>query len=153
MWQIANLLKQNGIASFNGKQVEAGEDWMQKWLGKMPEAEVCIALLSPSYFQSGPCKEEIYQTAREGVVILPIIFESPPQLKRGYFGASDVERERGNFVKAHIGNWLPTPDQGLFQDSWSENSAELLRQVTCCRSQLCRLPHPVFSHPCLFVCS
>jgi LSD1 subclass zinc finger protein len=32
MWQIANFLKKHGIASFNGKQVEAGEDWMQKWL-------------------------------------------------------------------------------------------------------------------------
>jgi len=102
---------------------------MQKWLGKMPEAVICIVLLSPSYFQSGPCKEEIYQTAREGIVILPVIFETPPQLKRGYFGASEDEREKGNFVKAKIGNWLPTPDQGLFQDNWSDNLARLLEQV------------------------
>ena len=46
MWQIANFLKKHGIASFNGKQVEVGEDWMQKWLGKMPEADVCLALLA-----------------------------------------------------------------------------------------------------------
>ena len=26
MWQIANFLKKHGIASFNGKQVEVGED-------------------------------------------------------------------------------------------------------------------------------
>lgn len=121
MWQIANFLKENGIASFNGKQVESGEDWMQKWLGKLPDAKVCIAMLSPSYFESGPCKEEIYRAMRlddDDVVVLPIIFEKPPPLKKGYFGSSVVERERGNFVAQKIGNFLPTPDQGLFQDNW-----------------------------------
>ena len=89
MWQIANFLKKHGIASFNGKQVEAGEDWMQKWLGKMPEADVCLALISGPYFESGPCKEEIYKTAREKIPILPIIFETPPPLKKGFFGAAE----------------------------------------------------------------
>ena len=54
MWQVANFLKRHGIASFNGKQVKAGEDWMQKWLGKMPEADVCLAMIGPDYFKSGP---------------------------------------------------------------------------------------------------
>ena len=83
MWQIANFMKKHGIASFNGKQVEVGEDWMQKWLGKMPESDVCLAMLGPEYFASGPCKEELYATAREGIPILPIIFETPPPLKKG----------------------------------------------------------------------
>ena len=116
MWQIANFLKKHGIASFNGKQVEVGEDWMQKWLGKMPEADVCLAMLGPEYFASGPCKREIYQTARKGVTILPIIFETPPPLKKGYFAMN-------------LGNWLPTPDEGLFQDNWEANLAKLLVQV------------------------
>ena len=80
MWQIANFMKKHGISSFNGKQVEAGEDWMQKWLGKMPEADVCLAMISGPYFESEPCKEEIYKTAREKIPILPIIFETPPPL-------------------------------------------------------------------------
>ena len=73
MWQVANFLKRHGIASFNGKQVKAGEDWMQKWLGKMPEADVCLAMIGPDYFKSGPCKEEIYEAMREGKHIIPII--------------------------------------------------------------------------------
>ena len=96
MWQIANFLKKHGIASFNGKQVEVGEDWMQKWLGKMPEADVCLALISGPYFESGPCKEEIYKTAREKIPILPIIFETPPPLKKGFFGTSVDERENAS---------------------------------------------------------
>ena len=32
-WQLANFLRSHGITSFNGKQVEGGEDWMQKWMG------------------------------------------------------------------------------------------------------------------------
>ena len=82
MWQVANFLKKNGIASFNGKQVEAGQDWMQKWLGKMPDADVCLAMISADYFASGPCKEEIYETTRKGIPILPIIFETPPPQRR-----------------------------------------------------------------------
>ena len=77
---------------------------MQKWLagqvGKMPDADVCLAMIGPDYFKSGPCKEELYKTAREGIPIIPIIFETPPPLKRGFFGESDEERERGNYVSA-----------------------------------------------------
>ena len=129
MWQLANFLKDNGIHSFNGKQVEAGQDWMQKWLGKMPEASVCIAMLSPDFFNSGPCKVELYTSAREGLMILPVIFESPPSMKKGWFGTTDEERERGNFLKHEIGNHLPPPDKGLFQHDFNGNLEELLRQV------------------------
>ena len=129
MWQIANFLKKHGIASFNGKQVRTGEDWMQKWLGKMPESDVCLALIGPDYFTSGPCKEELYATAREGITILPIIFETPPPMKKGFFGTSVDDREKGNFVKTKLGNYLPTPDQGLFQDNWETNLAALLAEV------------------------
>ena len=129
MWQLANHLRSHGIASFNGKQVEPGEDWMQKWLGKMPEADVCIAMLSPGYFKSGPCKEEIYCAAREGLKILPVIFETPPPMKKGYFGTSDDERERGNFVRQKLGNWLPPPEQGLFQDDFARNLDKVVEQV------------------------
>ena len=79
MWQIANFLKKHGISSFNGKQVEVGEDWMQKWLGKMPEADVCLALISGPYFESGPCKEEMphlqkmyTEKKNDGFVVLSI---------------------------------------------------------------------------------
>ena len=129
MWQVANFLRSHGIASFNAKQVQPGENWMQKWLGKMPDADVCIAMLSPGYFKSGPCKEEIYNAVREDMHILPFIFETPPQMKKGYFGKSDEERERGNFVKLKLGNWLPPPEQGLFQDAFEGNLATLLQLV------------------------
>ena len=60
---------------------------------------------------------------------LLIVLPMPPQLKKGYFGTSTEERERGNFVKQKLGNWLPTPDQGLFQDDWAANLDELLKRV------------------------
>ena len=129
MWQVANHLRSHGIASFNGKQVEPGEDWMQKWLGKMPEADVCIALLSPDYFKSGPCKKEIFCAARQGKHIIPVIFETPPPMKKGYFGKSVDEREKGNFVLQELGNWLPPPEEGLFQDNFERNLAKCIEQV------------------------
>ena len=101
MWQIANFLKKHGIASFNGKQVEAGENWKVKWFGKLPESDVCLAMLGPDYFASGPCKEEIYEAALKGVPILPIIFETPPPLKKGFFGSK------------YVGQWKDGKQHGL----------------------------------------
>ena len=129
MWQVAAYLKRRGIASFNGKQVKPGEDWMQKWLGKMPDAQVCIAMLSPAYFQSRPCKEELYMACRDGLYIIPVIFEKTPMKRAGYFGTSDEDRERGNFVWYKMGNYLPSPEKGLFQDKMIENCEELEKLI------------------------
>ena len=65
MWQIANFLKKNGIASFNGCQVKAGEDWQTKWFGKMPEAKICILILSEEYFTSKACVKECVEVAAD----------------------------------------------------------------------------------------
>ena len=113
MWQIANFLKKHGIASFNGKQVEAGEDWMQKWLGKMPEADVCLALISGPYFESGPCKEEIYKTAREKIPILPIIFETGDKL---YFTGTSNTFPSGNKVTHGAQCEVMGPADGQWKD-------------------------------------
>ena len=50
-------------------------------------------------------------------------------MKKGWFGTTDEERERGNFLKHKIGNHLPPPDMGLFQHDFNGNLEELLRQV------------------------
>ena len=63
VWKVACALREVGITTYNGKQNEPGGDWLQKFLGKLPEATVFIAFLSPEYFTSWACREE--QTKRE----------------------------------------------------------------------------------------
>ena len=81
MWQIANFLKKHGIASFNGKQVEVGEDWMQKWLGKMPEADVCLA------------PRQAHSRGRQG----------PPRRRVGERPAQEVEPARRSCGRGGVG--------------------------------------------------
>eukprot|EP00937_MAST-01D_sp_MAST-1D-sp2_P002691 g2691.t1 len=65
MWAIANVLRNNGIASFNGYQVKPGEDWQSKWYGKMPEAKICVLILSKEYFTSKACVRECIEAIIE----------------------------------------------------------------------------------------
>ena len=47
-----------------------------------------------------------------------------------YLGAPFKRRKLENFIRQKIdGNWIPPPDQGLFQDSWAKNTATLLARI------------------------
>ena len=76
MWAIANVLRRNGITSFNGYQVKPGEDWQTKWYGKMPEAKLCVLVLSEEYFTSKACVDECLEVLKQKnkVISLPIQF-------------------------------------------------------------------------------
>ena len=128
MWQIANFLKQNGITSFNGKQVEAGQDWMQKWLGKMPEADVCLAMISGPYFESEPCKEEIYKTAREKI---PSCQSSSRRRRRSRRASSALRTTSARKATSSRAAAQLAADarRGPLQGRWEANLAKLLVQV------------------------
>ena len=137
MWKVASALREVGIATYNGKQNVTAGDWYQKFFGKLWEATVFIAFLSPEYFMSWACREEIYAAASRGMLIIPVIIATPPAgLRRGnterYFGATEAEAsepeniEKGNVVSMHVNNWLPPPDRGSFQDDFGRNCAKLL---------------------------
>ena len=47
-----------------------------------------------------------------------------------YLGPPFQRRKLENFIRQKIdGNWIPPPDQGLFQDNWAKNTATLLARV------------------------
>ena len=47
-----------------------------------------------------------------------------------YLGAPFKRRTIENFIRQKIdGNWIPPPDQGVFQDSWAKNTATLLARI------------------------
>ena len=99
-----------------------------------------MAFLSPEYFESVACRDEIYAAASHKKAIIPLIFGTPPVgLRQGnserYFGATAAEAaepgnvERGNVVSMHTNNFLPPPDRGFFQDDFDGNCAKLLAVV------------------------
>ena len=66
-------------------------------------------------------------TAEEGVCYIPYWMMQNLLLTEGdVVKLQYTKLEKGNFVKSKLGNWLPTPDQGLFQDNWEANLVALL---------------------------
>ena len=137
MWQVAGALRAAGISSYNGKQNVVGDDWVPKFFGKLPEATVFVAMISSEYFESPQCREEIYQAARFGKRIVPLVVGTPPvglrkEVREHFFGDPTRDNiERCNVVKMHIGNYLPSPDRdgGLFQNNFGEHSAALIGRL------------------------
>ena len=72
MWAIANVLRKNGITSFNGYQVKPGEDWQTKWYGKMPRAKLCVLILSEEYFTSTACADECFEVLKQKGRVIPL---------------------------------------------------------------------------------
>jgi hypothetical protein len=67
------VLMQNGHMCFSGLHVPPSKDWRSFFLrlnGMKAKAKMMIALLSPAYFQSLECLEELYKAIEAGVNIL-----------------------------------------------------------------------------------
>lgn len=134
MWMLANVLREGGVHSYNARQTPPGGDWLQEWFGRLPDAKVCVAMFSPSYFASDKCKAELYEAAKSQLAIVPVIFEELPpgvaRYEKGWYGSSREEHLRGNVLKSRIGNFLPPPDKGVFQRQFRANAAAFLERVT-----------------------
>ena len=82
MWRVAKRLEQAShsvtgkpVTTFNGKQVPGGGNWRTWWCTKAQRSAVVIPILSPSFFESEACRDELTFAKNEGKVILPIIAE------------------------------------------------------------------------------
>lgn len=82
MWRIAERLEQvthgitgDRLTTFNGKQVPAGGNWRTWWCTKAQRSTVVIPILSPSFFESEACRDELTFAKNEGKVILPVVAE------------------------------------------------------------------------------
>ena len=130
MWAIANVLRKNNITSFNGKQVKPGENWQEKWYGKMPEAKICVLILSEEYFTSQSCITECLEAVKQQgkIDVLPIQFGTP-NMSGDFLGTSTKDKEKANIIKQRILNWLPPPDQGRFQDNFERNAKALVLRI------------------------
>jgi hypothetical protein len=129
MWAIANVLRKNGITSFNGYQVKSGDHWQDQWYGNMPEAKVCILILSPEYFDSGPCRDECSAVLKQKSVFpLPVQF-GMPDMSGHFLGETSEQVRMANLLNQRIGNVLPPPDKGVFSDNFEQHAETLVRRV------------------------
>jgi len=72
MWRLHKRLEQKGFACFNGKQVPAGEDWRVWWAGKTLTCVVVVPILSPPFFDSEACCDELTFAKNKSRIIIPV---------------------------------------------------------------------------------
>ena len=129
MWALANVLRENGITSFNGYQVEAGDNWQEAFYGRLPEAQVAILVLSPEYFASDACVKECATILRESKIkIVPVQF-GMPNIQGHFLGEGDDEIMLANLIKSKLGNVYPPPDQGGFHENFAQHAKRFAEVV------------------------
>ena len=124
MWDIAKLLKENGITSFNGEQIKPGETW-QKWYGRLDTAKVAIILLSPEYFKSGHCVEECVAILTSNTKCIPVQY-GMPNMKGNFLGEENDKILTAGMIRTMLGNVHPPPDQGGFHDDFQTHAKHLI---------------------------
>ena len=129
MWAIANVLRQHGITSFNGLQVEAGENWQVGWYGRKTQAKLAIIMLSPEYFGSSACAEECKAIVTSKIKVIPIQY-GMPNTKGNFLGDQEDEIMVAGLIKVKMGNCFPRPDQGGFNDDFPTHAKRLIELVS-----------------------
>mmetsp|Transcript_25032 Transcript_25032/g.65265 ORF Transcript_25032/g.65265 Transcript_25032/m.65265 type:complete len:293 (+) Transcript_25032:2-880(+) len=120
MWALVNEFKKHGIESFNGAQVEAGEDWVIEYIGALAEAKVLISMISKTYWKSAACMDELRDGLKMGKKVIHVFLEDAPA--DGHFlGETKDQINLANFVKTRLGNCFPPPDKGFFQGDSAED--------------------------------
>ena len=120
--RIANELKQQGLTCFHGKDITAGKDWRQEFFSRIPTAKVALVMLCPDYPKSGPCRKELVSICKhlKDTNIIPVCIE-PTNLSGNFFGDQPDDVRDAALVKSFLGNQIPPPEEGVFQDNWSRN--------------------------------
>mmetsp|Transcript_11267 Transcript_11267/g.33794 ORF Transcript_11267/g.33794 Transcript_11267/m.33794 type:complete len:1470 (+) Transcript_11267:163-4572(+) len=144
-WALANAYKKQHVACFHGAMFKGGQNWKTEWFGKLPSAKVAVLMLSPAYWSSPACINELTAICRsnlDGTCILPIYLETMEGPMEGNFpagnfledcelGIADEEKEkRLNLFKVTVsGNMIPPPDQGTFADNFAKNADTLVKRT------------------------
>ena len=113
--------------------MKGGENWETAWFGTMPEAKVAVMMWSPEFFQSKPCVRELVALIQQHKPIIPVMVTTMGDAMKGneFLGEDVTSKKTANFIKTTIGqqNWLPPPDQGVFQTNFKINSLTLVQRV------------------------
>lgn len=132
MLKISETLKANNIEVYHGKMCPPGLDWKSEWFGRVKSCKAANVMLSPAYFQSKQCVQELGKLDNLVHKIIPIVVGSGvgEALKTDFCGSSEVEKREANATRTLLtGNWLPPPERGTFQDAFDVHVEELVSVV------------------------
>ena len=79
-----------------------GVDWRAKLENEVKESDIFICILSPSYFSSKMCMQEVVWATEAGVRIHPILYRICPKGFKSNFSDSDPEAAKLNKASEEI---------------------------------------------------
>ena len=102
---VVRQLERAGIQCFSGLHVAGGNNW-RIYFEKLQRADVMLAIMSPAFFESGPCFEEQIEARRHGLKVIPLLFQleedgSPPGSKGGQKWVDEYEGAQAQSEVAH----------------------------------------------------
>ena len=100
-------------------------------------------MVSPEYFESDPCRAEMYAACKRATVasmqssasfevITTVFGQLPDELVRfesGWFGESQEDKQHGTVIEQRMGQLLPRPSDGVFEDDFAANLERLLERL------------------------
>eukprot|EP00658_Telonema_sp_P-2_P029561 TRINITY_DN22478_c0_g1_i4.p1 TRINITY_DN22478_c0_g1~~TRINITY_DN22478_c0_g1_i4.p1 ORF type:complete len:246 (+),score=50.88 TRINITY_DN22478_c0_g1_i4:142-879(+) len=117
MLLLAARLEKEGFRTFHGRQVPGGEDWREYWTQQVLGCAVVIPLLSPAFFESKACRDELIFADNHQKSIVPVLCE-PLKNEEVPSGMEMILQSRNR-----------VPDQGRFEDDLDANFASLLEGI------------------------
>ena len=108
--ELARRLHASGVPCFTGMHVPAGVDWhcfLEKLCGRWSHCRLLLVVVTPALYSSRPCLQEIATALKNGVKILPLLFEGPVPRKEAQWAMVEKSDEEGKLTaKTPSTEWL-----------------------------------------------
>eukprot|EP00658_Telonema_sp_P-2_P046594 TRINITY_DN3483_c0_g1_i5.p1 TRINITY_DN3483_c0_g1~~TRINITY_DN3483_c0_g1_i5.p1 ORF type:complete len:364 (-),score=87.63 TRINITY_DN3483_c0_g1_i5:126-1217(-) len=133
MKKLVGYLNEHNIATVDGTQVGAGEDWRRFYFSALRKADILLPILSKSFIFSLACESELTYAEDKRKIIIPILCDpdymavlDTPEL---YIDMDPDIELRGPKLGAILQQHNRFPANDKFADDFSKNAAKLLARV------------------------
>eukprot|EP00658_Telonema_sp_P-2_P046595 TRINITY_DN3483_c0_g1_i6.p1 TRINITY_DN3483_c0_g1~~TRINITY_DN3483_c0_g1_i6.p1 ORF type:complete len:746 (-),score=171.31 TRINITY_DN3483_c0_g1_i6:244-2481(-) len=131
--RLVGYLNEHNIATVDGTQVGAGEDWRRFYFSALRKADILLPILSKSFIFSLACESELTYAEDKRKIIIPILCDpdymavlDTPEL---YIDMDPDIELRGPKLGAILQQHNRFPANDKFADDFSKNAAKLLARV------------------------
>lgn len=136
--RIRTSLNDNGVATIDGTQTPAGQDWRRWFFPKLRAAKVVVALISKGFLFSRACEDELTFSYDQGIKIIPLLVDeealdvlhNPEHYTLEYQNIEIVAPKISSMLQGM--QFLPVPSGAPFNKSpeaFADNTSRLLGMI------------------------
>lgn len=131
---LMHALFDKGIQSYSSLTLTSGRHWLafkMRLAFRGRARKVVVALLTPAFYQSEACLQEVSFAAEFGIRVVPVVFERGyPGQDEQWPGASTPDQQlMVHRAQRVLSSRNTIPARGVFVDNVHHNFAEVLQQI------------------------